>query len=186
MKLFLAVVLLFAAAPGWAAEIHTFSLLPGNGRVAGLPGDTVGWGYSIENESTTHWLVTNGVAPGAFSLGTPNLVFDFPILAPGSSVTVPFDALALTGLLALTWDASAPLGAVESGNFSLHAEWWNGDPLSGGQFAFSAPSLSQAYSATVAAPIPEPGTSALLGVPLLVASAIGVGRRRRQSAGTLN
>jgi hypothetical protein len=183
MKLFLIAVLLFAAVPAWTAEIHTFSLLPGDGSIAGTPGETVGWGYSIENQSTTHWLVTSGLAPGAFQFGTPDLIFDFPILAPGSIVTAPFDAAALTGLLGLTWDASAPLGAVESGSFLLSAEWWNGDPLSGGQFAFSASPLNQPYDATV---VPEPGTGALLALPLLVASAIGVLRRRRRSAGTLN
>ena len=92
MKLFLIVVLLFAAVPGWTAEVYTFSLLPDDGSIAGGPGQTVGWGYSIENQSTTHWLVTTGLAPGSFQFGTPELFFDFPILAPGSSVTVPFDA----------------------------------------------------------------------------------------------
>ena len=114
MKRFLAVVLLFAAVPAWTAEIHTFSLLPSSGQIAGVPGQTVGWGYSIENQSTAFWLVTTGLASGPFQFATPNLVFDFPILAPDSSVTVPFDAAALTGLLALTWDTSAPQKARSS------------------------------------------------------------------------
>ena len=174
MKLFLIAVLFLAAVPGWAAEVYTFNLLPDDGSIAGGAGQTVGWGYSIENQSTTHWLVTSGLAPSSFQFGTPELLFDFPILAPGSSVSVPFDAGASTGLLALTWDASAPLGSVESGSFLLSAEWWNGDPLAGGQFAFAASPLSQSYQATV---VPEPGTAALLGLALLVA---GVRRRWRQ------
>ena len=179
MKLFFAVVLLFAAVPAWAAETYTFSLLPGDGSITGGPGETVGWGYSIENQSSSFWLVTTGVAPDAFQFGTPNLIFDFPILAPGSTATAPFDAATPTGLLSFTWDASAPLGAVESGIFLLNAEWWDGDPFSGGQLAFAASPLSQPYNATV---VPEPGSGSLLALPLLVASAIGVIRRRKQSA----
>jgi hypothetical protein len=173
MKLFLIAVLFFAAVPGWGAEVYTFSLLPESGSIGGGPGQTVGWGYSIENQSTTHWLVTSGLAPNSFQFGTPELLFDFPILEPGSSVSTPYDPSASTGLLALTWDASAPSGSVESGSFLLNAEWWNGDPLAGGQFAFAASPASQSYQATVA---PEPGTAALLGLALLVA---GVRRRWR-------
>ena len=98
MKRFSVVVLLFAAVPAWTAEIYTFSLLPGDGHIAGAPGETVGWGYSIDNQSTSQWLVTTGLAPGAFQFGTPNLLFDFPILAPGSSATSPFNVAGLTGL----------------------------------------------------------------------------------------
>ena len=176
MKHFLIAVLFLAAVPGWAAEVYTLSLLPESGTIAGGPGQTVGWGYSIENQSTTHWLVTSGLAPSSFQFGTPELLFDFPILAPGSSVSTPFDAGTSTGLLTLTWDASAPLGSVESGIFLVSAEWWIGDPLAGGQFAFAASPLSQSYQATV---VPDPGTAALVGLALLVA---GVRRRWRQGS----
>ena len=181
MKLFQVVVLLFASVPAWTAEVYTFGLLPGSGDVAGAPGETIGWGYSMENRSSTLWLVTTGVDPDTFQSGTPNLIFDFPVVAPGSSVTALFDANALTGLMALTWDASVPLGTVESGRFQLNAEWWNGDPLAGGQFAFAASTLSASYSATA---VPEPGTDALIGLALAAAGTISA--RRRQRPGALN
>lgn len=170
MKLLFAAALLFAAVPAWTAETYTFNVLPADGRITGSPGETVGWGYSIENQSSSFWLVTTGVAPGSFQFGTPNLIFDFPILAPGTTATQPFNAAALTGLLALTWDASAPRSAVESGNFLMTAEWWNGDPFAGGQLAFAASNQSQSYNATVA---PEPGTVTMMTSALLL---VGVGR----------
>ncbi len=183
MKLFFAAALLFAAVPAWTAETYTFNVLPVDGRITGSPGETVGWGYSIENQSSSFWLVTTGVAPGSFQFGTPDLIFDFPILAPATTATAPFNAAALTGLLALTWDASAPRGTVESGNFLLSAEWWNGDPLAGGQLAFAASSQSQPYQATVA---PEPGTVTLMTSALLLVGVSRVLRRRGRSTGTPN
>ena len=174
MKLLAIVTLLVAAAPSWAAEIYTFSLLPESGQVGGAPGTTVGWGYMLENQSTDYWLVTDGLDPGSFVFGTPQVLFDFPMLAPGASVTVPFDAGTLTGLFALTWDASAPLGTIESGSFLLEAQWWDGDPLAGGTLAFAATPSSLPYQAVVT---PEPTTTGLLGLGLL---GVGLGLRRRR------
>ena len=62
MKVFFAAALLFAAVPAWTAETYTFNVLPVDGRITGSPGETVGWGYSIENQSSSFWLVTTGVA----------------------------------------------------------------------------------------------------------------------------
>jgi hypothetical protein len=181
MKL-LTAILLFTALPASSAEIFTFNLLPADGAITGGPGDTIGWGYSIENQSTSLWLVTTGLAPGSFQFGTPDVVFDFPILAPGSTVTMPFDAATSTGLMALTWDASAPPGTVEVGSFLLDAEWWTGDPFAGGVFAFSASPASESYQATVTAAVaPEPGSVGLGGLGLFIAGGLA---RRRLASGT--
>jgi hypothetical protein len=61
-----------------------------------------------------------------------------------------------TGLLALTWGASAPLGFVNAGNFDLSAQWWDGDPLANGRFVSDASGASALCAATVtAAEVPE-------------------------------
>jgi hypothetical protein len=164
MTLCLAVLL--SAVPAIAADIHTFNLLPA-GSIAGPAGSTIGWGYSIENQSSSLWLVTSGLDNGVFQHGTPGLIFDFPDVAPGETVTVPFSNATSAGLYELTWDASAPLGFVNHGSFVLQAEWWNGDPLGGGSFVSSASYVSQFYSATVA-PVPEPTTAGLVAFSILL------------------
>lgn len=140
----------------WAGTLD-FSVLPTTGHLPGAPGSTIGWGYSLTNESSTDWLVTTALNTGPFLHAVPTLVFDFPVLNPGASVTVPFDFSVSTGLFELTWDSSAPIGFSNSGNFVLSAEWWTGDPFLDGLFITTAPDTMQPYSATVVvAPEPQP------------------------------
>lgn len=155
--------------PLYAAEIFTFNLQPTDGMVAGPPGTTVGWGYSIENKSATDWLVTTSLNSDPFLFGSPMLLFDFPDLAPGATVSLAFNEGMGAGLYQLTWDSSAPLDFTNFGTFSLSAQWWTGDPLTGGVFLQDAPDSAQAYLATVSQitiTTPEPSTI-VLELPLL-------------------
>jgi hypothetical protein len=161
------VAISLSASIGFAdtADTLLFSLIPSNGNVSGPPGSTVGWGYSITNESATNWLLTSGLSAGSFTFGTPNLLFDFPVLAPGGTATEAFDAVNGTGLYELTWDATAPNEYANFGLFTLGAEWWSGDPFNGGSFIQVAPDSVQAYSAsvsTVPEPVPEPSALVLM------------------------
>ena len=171
MKTFVLAVLL-SAVPTVAADIYTFDLLPADGNIAGLPGSTVGWGYSIENQSASLWLVTTGLDGGAFQHGTPSSIFDFPDIGPGQTVTVPFNATTSTGLYQLIWDATAPAGFVNTGTFLLDAEWWDAAPQKGGNPVMSAPSATQFYTATVAGPVPEPATISVVALAALVFSVL--------------
>jgi hypothetical protein len=144
------------------ADSYNFNLIPADGNVAGPAGSIVGWGYSITNQSSQYWLVTVGLSADPFQHGTPNAIFDFPDLAPGDNATENFDPNGPTGLYELTWDSDAPLGFVNSGMFTLSAQWWTGDPLNGGTYVMDAPDTMQAYSASVSGTsTPEP-TSLLL------------------------
>lgn len=152
-------------AIGAPIDTYVFTTVPADGLVQGPPGSTVGWGYSITNESPVNWLVTTELNAGLFVQGTPDSsVFDFPIVAPGQTVTQIFDPANATGLYAFTWDATAQLGISNIGFFALGADWWNGDPASGATFLSSAPVQNTSYDATetiVSANAPEPISLAL-------------------------
>jgi hypothetical protein len=175
-KLLLAVCL--SAIPAIAADMYTFTV-PAGENVSGPAGLTLtGWGYSIHNESNSLWLVTTGLSSGTFLNATPKLLFDFPDIAPGATVTVPYDPVTPAGLFEILWDTNAPAGSVNSGTFDLSAQWWNGDPLNGGTLVSTAPGSSQPYSAVLTT-TPEPATFSLAGLVLMALSGRAYFRRRR-------
>lgn len=151
-----------------------FALTPSDGSVTGAPGSTVGWGYSLLNNSLTDWFLATNLSADPFANGTPSLLFDFPVVAPGATITVPFDFLTGTGLYQLTWDVGVPNGFVNSGNFVLSAQWWDGDPFNGGNFLFDATDQGSPYSATAAgiSGVPEPSTWWLCLAALAVLGAV--------------
>jgi PEP-CTERM motif len=160
----LAILLVLMASPSARADSWSFSLLPPDGAISGPAGATIGWGYNITNNSATDWLVLTGLNSDNFQNGTPDSsYFDLPILAPGANLMTPFDATSFSGLFALTWDLDAPVGFVNTGTFVLSAEFWDNDPLAGGNFVATADNESAAYSATVspASTVPEPATAFL-------------------------
>jgi hypothetical protein len=132
----------------------SFSLSPSDGRISGQPGETIGWGYSLFNEDSSEWFVPTGVSSAAFSIGSPGLLFDFPVLPPSLGVTVPFNWPSFQGLYSLSLYFDAPVGAEIAGTFALEGQWWSGDPFSGGAFLRSEEALV-GYVATVTS-VPEP------------------------------
>jgi hypothetical protein len=109
-------------------------------------------------------------------------LFDFPIVAPGETVTETFDAAVSQGLYQLTWNADAPVAFVNSGDFTVTADWYNGNPFGSGTpiDGLTGVSLSQPYSATVGASTfatPEPSA-----VVSLLACLAGIAIRRKRVA----
>ena len=150
-------MLCLTSCTAMAADVYTFGLLPSDGAVQGAPGSTVGWGYTLQNQSTSLWLVPTDLNSGSFLNGTSSSLFDFPVIAPGGTATKAFDAASSSGLFQFTWDSSAPLGFANSGVFDLSAQWWSGDPLGGGTLVSNAPSVHAPYLATVSTTaVPEP------------------------------
>jgi hypothetical protein len=159
-----------SALPALAADTYTFNISPAE-NVSDPTGlfTLTGWGYTLQNQSSTDWLVTTGLSVGTFLYATPQLLFDFPDLAPGATVTVPYNPVSPpgAGLYQILWDQDVPPGFVNSGTFTLSAQWWSGDPLNGGTLISIAPGQSQPYSASLT-PVPEPITLGFTGLFFLV------------------
>lgn len=160
-----------------AAPLYSFDLIPQQSVVVGAPGMTIGWGYSLVNNSSDYFVPT-AINGDVFANGAPLSLFDFPVVAPNSTAFEAFVANS-SGLFQLTWDDAAPLGFVNAGFFSLSADFYSGDPLAGGTFLRTADDSFAGYSATVGpTAIPEPVTLAtfvlgLLGVAWLRSRARG-------------
>lgn len=142
------------------ADTFTFSALPQNGTIAVLPGQTMGWGYSLTNNSTNLWLVTMDLNATTFLFGTGDASpFDFPALPPGGSVTVKYDPSVPAGLYAYTAFKNAPVGSKDFASFTLTAQFWTNDPANGGMFASNAPDQTVNVLAVIT---PEPRSEYLL------------------------
>jgi len=167
-------LLLFSAAAtvAFADPTFTFNTVPLSGDISGAPGETIGWGYSITNNDSSDYLVLTNLDAGTFLNGSASGLFDFPILAPGETVTESFDAAIPQGLYELTWDPGAPDAFENSGEFTVTADWYDGDPSGSGSpiDGFTGITAIQPYSASVvesSVATPEPSGIAAVLVCLL-------------------
>ncbi|HKM89149.1 MAG TPA: PEP-CTERM sorting domain-containing protein [Candidatus Acidoferrales bacterium] len=179
----LALGVLLATPAAWADSL-TFTVLPTD--VSGPAGTTVGWGFSITNNSTTDYLDISGIDSDLFAAadGTPDAsIFLFPNLAPGQTMTQVYDPVDDLGLFQFTWNTGLTTGTTETGVFTLNGAFC---PLVD-QFCVEDGSVTStalatgAYSATVSPSggviTPEPSAALLLGTGLFV---LGWIARRRQ------
>jgi hypothetical protein len=144
-------------------------------------------GYTLTND-TALWIQPMGVSAGAFLNGTPNLIFDFPAVAPNSFVTLDFSLMPTgscasppCGFYELTWDNDAPPGFENDGTFTIVSDYYSCDPSQPGcNDLGSAPDVNADYSASVSGgSIPEPSTVYVL-ISGLAGMASMLSRRRKR------
>jgi hypothetical protein len=160
----------------WAGP-YSLTLLPGS-SIQGNPGDTIGWGYSITNMSAD-FLLPLTLDAGSFPSGfTPLNIFDFPEVAPNSTVTLDFSAVVTgtcasppCGIYQVTLGPSIAPGTTVNGFFDVFVELYDGDPFGGGTDLGTGADLTASYSAG-SAPLtsgtPEPATLGEIGMGLAV------------------
>ncbi|MDE3197908.1 MAG: hypothetical protein KGN84_16285 [Acidobacteriota bacterium] len=146
----------------------SFSLLPSTGTLYGNAGDTVGWGYSITNPDPNLTWMASDLNSGPIVDATSSVLFDFPIIGPGQTVTEAFDPVNFIGLFQLTWNMDAPLGALNQGLFIVSGDWYSGDPTVNGVFVATAANASASYSALLGSPAPEPAPAVSLALGLAI------------------
>ena len=169
------------------ADSLTFTVLPPD--VSGPAGTTVGWGFTITNNSATNYLDISGIDSGLFLAtdGVPDAsIFVFPNLAPGQSMTQVYDPVGGLGLFQFTWNAGLTTGTTETGNFTLYGAFCDPsiDQFCAEDGSVASTALASAgYSATVGpsgvVTTPEPPTILLLGTALL---SLALFPRRRQAS----
>lgn len=167
MKWALAVLALTCAA-AQQAEAISITIRP-DMDLSATAGGTVGWGYDIVNDSV-FWLSfdnINAMLDDPLEGNVDTSVFDLPIVNPGDTIFLDYDAFGALGLLALTLDGLLPAGTIvggqASGSYGMYAD--------ADLTAFEGSvEWSVDFAATVAdvAQVPEPSTWLLVGAGLVV------------------
>jgi hypothetical protein len=171
-----------------AQAATTFQLDPPNGVLSGLPGSTVGWGFTLSN-TENFLVVTSAAFEPATDLGT---FMDF-ISAPDNFFVVgpapgasnvwaqAFNAVTQTGIGSFAIDPNAALGGVAYGEIVLTYDLFALSPLNP-NFNPDTDTLSNgniltASASVVTAVVPLPGAVWLFGSA--VVSILGFCKRQR-------
>ncbi len=171
---FLTVFLLSLLVLGFAAHARadgsfTFTTVPNPGAVSGTPGSTVGWGYTLTNDSSTDYLVTLDVFGDVVldSLGTVDTsIFDVPIVAPLGTVNESYDPanpLNMFGLSQLFLDPGLTPGTTATGKFYIDAVFCDVTlTICNSTIETESSAVAITVTSPSGAPVPEPSSMLLL------------------------
>jgi hypothetical protein len=174
-----------------AGNAEMLLITPPGGAVTGSPGQTVGWGFTITNDTGFYQLFDASYFcepaqdPASTtctqSLGTYQdfIANNGTVIAPMSMLTESFNANTMTGFGAYAISPGALVGAIDSGNLVATYMNFNGDPFNGGTQASGDIELPAAASVTVVKATPEPSSGILITLVGLGALLYQVRFRRR-------
>jgi hypothetical protein len=181
---YLAILALFVLGLTALADPITLTLTPSSGTVSGLPGDAVGWGYSIDNETTDSLIVANSYfcEPGQdplFTTCTPALgtYSDFiansgTFLSPDGTADQSFDAGSSSGVGEYTINSFATAGEVDTGSIVVLYDLFDSDfNQIGGTMELTAP-VEVDVAGAVTTATPEPASVGLFAGGLLLLGAL--------------
>lgn len=165
-KLVAAAVLLAASLPA-----ATLTLTPDT--ISGGPGSTIGWSYSLNND-TADFIVINGVVANgfdpAFGTFTEFAASNFNVVAPSTIFSEAFSLPLLQGFGQFAIAPGATPGSFSTGTFLVGFDRYSSDPQSDGGLGFidGLGKLEVSFARVDASePIPEPATLALTGAALV-------------------
>ena len=167
------------------------------GPIGGEAGTTIGWGFSITNDTGFYLLVDSsqfcqiGQDPNFTTCtqtqGTYNdlIASDLTVINPNSTLTQSYDLSAPSGLGSYTINAGAPLFAIDTGVIVLTYIEFSGNPLTtgtpvSGDIELGLNDLPNGGSSGAAQVevTPEPGSFVLLGLGLAGSAMIRRARHR--------
>ena len=170
--------LILTGLTGGQTDTISIDLNPLDGGLQGLPGATVGWGFTVNWTSTSgDWVSFTGSSLGSES--NPELLdqyYDYiglqggPVdfgLSPNPSPGTWAEAFggSTLGVGAYLIAADAVLGANDIGKITFNFDVYDGDPLGGtdlGSFSYVGRSTNFVVSVNAPPGVPEPSTKDLL------------------------
>lgn len=178
-------VLALAVAPA-SADVVVFTLDPLDGALYGQPGQALGWGLTIQNDSPGWLVIANLGFTYEMSQGigiftdflTPKFQFPAPAVAPGDTWSQMFDASHSKGLGSYEILDFAVPGDRASGYLDVIYDIHSIDPNAPDWDPFndtvqsSQARLPASVTYETASTVPEPGTLTLL-IPCLAFVAAG-------------
>jgi len=168
------------------ARTATLTLDPVGGSISGLPGQTIGWGFTLTSNATD-WISVTSSALTFETNPSLGIYTDFIGLqsgpspsfavAPGASWTEVFDGIS-QGIGSYALDPGAIPFSQNTGQLMVFFDIFNGDPTNGG-IQTGSDFVSAAFSITVDAPAPSVPEPATLGLTFLALAVFAADRAKR-------